>query len=215
MLFGSVGEIMNDKLDQFKVSDEFKNPVQSCTDCPLYVLPVNILTFVDQGKGKLTLTGQYKNDGTVKVLFIGIAPSSRIRFDKQRRAFFPGDLSESSSGAMFFNVLFDEKWDERYDLYVTNLVKCSTKDNAFPDDHNLNRCEKWLTKELRSIKPDFVICLSSKVFNEFTNRYVDDIIDMNIKVYYMKHPAYFYRMRSLNKYDLRDELRTVEKKLIK
>ena len=200
---------MLDILSEFKVEKDFKS-IQACSDCSLYMLVVNKF---DPPNGKLVLSGQYKNDGSLKILFIGIAPSSRARFDKQLRAFFPASLEESSSGAIFFSALVAEKWVEKYDLYVTNLVKCSTKNFEFPDDQSLNRCKKWLSKELYSIRPDWIICLGSRTFEEFTKSYVAELTDLKkTRVYYMKHPAYYYRWR--DSIGMANELRVVERKLV-
>lgn len=185
-----------DYLEKFKsleeVDKKFFDEIQNSIFSSLCALPINKYN-PSQGEGKLVLCGTFKNDSSVKVLFLGIAPSTR-RFDKKLRAFFPGSLSENSSGAFFFRALIETNFIKDFDVYITNLLKCSTPYNSFPSDEEIKSEAPILRRELELVRPNYVVCFGEGVKRAFLNNFNFYIYTLSIKkVLTIKHPSYFFR----------------------
>lgn len=52
----------------------------------------------------------------------------------------------------------------RNSFYITNAVKCFTKDNAMPTAEHISRCEPFLRMEIQTIKPKFIVTLGAVSF---------------------------------------------------
>ena len=49
----------------------------------------------------------------------------------------------------------------RKDVYICNVVKCRPPSNRNPEVDEVNACEPFLIKQLRSISPEVIVCLGS------------------------------------------------------
>lgn len=52
----------------------------------------------------------------------------------------------------------------RSSFYITNAVKCYTKDNAKPDNDHQSKCKPFLDMEINLIKPKLIITLGASAF---------------------------------------------------
>jgi uracil-DNA glycosylase family 4 len=189
---------MNEILSEFKnlrqIDQKLFEEIQGCNKCPISTLSVNKL---NPPNGKVELTGTFYRDSRTRLLFIGIAPSYR-RFDRDMRAMFPEDLHENSSGAMFLRALVDAGYIKTYDIYLTNLIRCSTETNSFPVSTEIDNCGEFLEKEIKLIKPTHLIPMGWSVYN-----YVNDVLLGRLAFYkyrsltlHIKHPAYYFRNKN-------------------
>lgn len=167
--------------------------VQRCMRCKLHELVVNDSTTADNN-GKLLLNNLINNASNDKILFVGLNPSYR-RFDPSLRAFRGIDDKATldnfkTSGDLFMLCLKRSKLVD-YDIWVTNLLKCSTVANSVPTEENLEMCyNEWLVKELQYLKPKVVVCMGSVVYKFLVEK------KLKYKVIKMYHPSYAMRDRS-------------------
>ncbi len=49
----------------------------------------------------------------------------------------------------------------RQDVYICNVVKCRPPGNRNPEADEVETCEPFLFKQLRSISPEVIVCLGS------------------------------------------------------
>jgi uracil-DNA glycosylase family 4 len=140
--------------------------------------------------GKLVLCGMFRNDGALKTLFVGLAPSYR-RFDDRVRAFFPKNLNEGSSGALFMRSLLRSGFLKQFDVYITNLVKCSSPTNETPSDKIVLQNLPILKRELELVKPDAIIAMGG-VTKNYINAYVSGEWSKS-QFYTIHHPTFFLR----------------------
>ncbi len=79
-----------------------------------------------------------------------------------------------------------QRLDILKDSWITNLCRCSTKNNDVPGLQEIDRCyNNWLLNEINVIQPEKIFVLGNDTFN-LISKYRDDIIKV-------KHPAYFVR----------------------
>lgn len=96
-----------------------------------------------------------------------------------------------------FNIEIEANGLSRDDFYITNIVKCFTKDNAKPSLKNINRCKTFLMMELSLINPILVITLGAVSFNCLcpSTRYSDGLKNItkseefDVDVYGVYHPS--------------------------
>jgi len=92
--------------------------------------------------------------GRIPVLFIAQNPSTHR--DSDRNWVYGGlDL-------LFHYVAVQKLADE---VWITNLVKCSTPNNRGLRREEIKACEKWLKKEIEIIKPKRIIGLGKDACN--------------------------------------------------
>lgn len=171
--------------------------IDECTLCKYSELSVNKLS-EDEKTGKLLLSNYGNPTSRIKILFIGIAPSYR-RFDSRRRALTPSSTSENSTGSFFFKALKESKLTD-YNLFFTNLIKCSTDSNEFPNSYSISVCFNHLMNEILFVKPDLCVCLSKKVEEEIVKRYHKDnlLFSYNTGWQTIRHPSYYFRIKNMN-----------------
>jgi DNA polymerase len=85
----------------------------------------------------------------------------------------------------------------RDDFYITNIVKCFTKDNAKPSRESQEACSPWLQMEINIINPILVVTLGAVSFNYMcpSAKYSDSLRQITkserygVKVFAMYHPS--------------------------
>lgn len=167
--------------------------IDNCFNCKLSKLDCNILNSNNLTYGKLLTNHKVQNSGKPKLLLIGIAPSHR-RFDKSRLAFegvSPSDNLKDiqTSGDFFYYVLNKSKLKE-FDIYITNLIKCSTESNSEPEEESILACKRLLDLEVSIIKPHYIITLGNFVKNHLSK------VKLDIEVINIKHPSFYFRFKS-------------------
>lgn len=163
--------------------------LQECKLCDISRLKIN-MSGEGLCLGKLTLNHKFKRLNTKTVLFVGLAPSCR-RFDPKLRAFETLETccaaNMKTSGGVFHQALIDSGF-YYYNVYMTNLIKCSTENNRLPKKKEISNCMKWLNLEIQSIKPDIIIALGNTVYSE--------LLKKSVICNKVMHPAYCLRIKS-------------------
>jgi uracil-DNA glycosylase family 4 len=155
---------------------EINNNMQFCEKCELGILPVNQYTDGKDGYGKLPITGE-----NFEYVFIGQNPSiNRYEFSA-----FCGRTSGDT-----FKELCEKAGIKFEDIAIMNLVKCSTANNAPPDQEVILACTKeWLTKEIQLMKPKLVIAMGKTVCDFFGVKIGGFGRWNRIRVFGIYHPA--------------------------
>lgn len=164
--------------------------IQSCTSCPLH----NVICNFENGKMLGFGVGR-------DVLVVGQNPS-QVRYGFGGYGMDWTDAPENTSAWFLGKILKDVSWPmER--TYFTNLVKCSTEDNAEPNEESLDKCVRnWFSQEYLITTPKLVVCLGNFVYDYLTfmdgdKKKFDFMKNATIKKVY--HHAYIARFP--DKYD--------------
>lgn len=96
--------------------------------------------------------GSSENSLSSKVMFIGEAPGAE---EDRLGVPFVG-----SSGKMLGSILKSISIN-RDDVYITNAVKCRPPYNRVPTQSELDTCFKWLSAEIKLVKPTVIISLGT------------------------------------------------------
>jgi DNA polymerase len=166
--------------------------IQKCDRCELSSSTIN------RKFGKMSGAGS----DNAKVLMIGINPGST-------RYYFAGipfnafldelnieghyDAVPSVRAALesYFEIINLPKDD----FYVTNVVKCSTKNNQFPENESIKSCFIWLQREIELIKPVVIVTLGSKVSELFRLKPLETRRQKGGVIVSLLHPAALVRGR--------------------
>lgn len=89
---------------------------------------------------------------TASLMIIGNAPNEE---DEKY-----GEPFSAEAGKLLTAMLHAMGY-QRNDVYITNLVKCSTFDNQDPSVDEVAACEAFLTRQVNLIKPDLILALGS------------------------------------------------------
>jgi len=115
--------------------DDMRREFEDCTRCELSSLRNNVVF----GSG----------DPNAELLFIGIAPS--------KEEDMKGEPFIGAAGDLLTKIIEAIKL-RRDDVYLSNLIKCSTPDGRNPTKEEASACRHILNKQIMAIKP-LVICI--------------------------------------------------------
>ena len=110
--------------------------VSTCTECALH-------------KGRTKTVFGHGSPQT-KVMFIGEGPG--------RDENIQGKPFVGRSGQLLTKMLAAIDLD-RDDVYITNIVKCRPPDNRDPQEDEVRCCEKYLERQIDTIKPKLICAL--------------------------------------------------------
>ena len=116
--------------------DEYLNSIKDCLECPLGKTRKNIVL----GMG----------DPNADIVFVGEAPGKQE--DLQGLPFV------GRSGKLLDKMLFSINLS-RDDVYILNVLKCRPPDNRDPSKIEIEKCEPYLKKQLKIIKPKLIVAL--------------------------------------------------------
>ena len=116
--------------------DEYLNSIKDCLECPLGKTRKNIVL----GMG----------DPNADIVFVGEAPGKQE--DLQGLPFV------GRSGKLLDKMLFSINLS-RDDVYILNVLKCRPPDNRNPSKIEIEKCEPYLKKQLKIIKPKLIVAL--------------------------------------------------------
>ena len=147
--------------------DSVKKQVRSCNKCELCELKENN---PNNGEcfGKLLINCLHRTRFNKTILFIGQNPSIN-RYDAGMGAFVGVDKSATldnfkTSGDLF-RLCIEKSLIKDYDLYVDNVVHCSTPNNDVPTQEQINKCIDWILLEIDLLSPDLIVCLGNVVYD--------------------------------------------------
>ena len=96
-----------------------------------------------------------------KIMVIGEAPGARE--DEVGKPF------QGRSGELL-DALLESAGLKRKDVYITNAVKCRPPDNKTPTKTEVKKCKPWLDKEIKKVKPKFVLLLGNTALESVTGK---------------------------------------------
>lgn len=120
--------------------ESIQDKIEKCLDCELRELKIN--------------DKMVKNTGNLdaELFFVGTAPSYYNHTDE---CFMREDYSTNK---VFMSGL-ESIGLQREDIYITNLVKCSTRQNEKPSEKSKQECSKYLIEELKYVKPKLIVAM--------------------------------------------------------
>lgn len=118
--------------------EEIKEELGDCTRCKLHNDRNNIVFGEGNPKARL--------------VFVGEGPGRDE--DMQGRPFV------GRAGKLLTKII-QAMGLERKDVYICNVVKCRPPNNRNPEPDEVASCEPFLFKQIRSIKPEIIVCLGS------------------------------------------------------
>ena len=164
--------------------NEFLEKIKKCERCSLFKLEMNIDN-INKGYGKLLPF--YLNDYHNKIMLCGLNPSYR-RFPNIYQA-FGGQIEHNGTGYDFIKLL--EELDLLNEIYVTNLVKCSTLNNKI-NTEIMKKCFSIFLKEIVTVNPSKIIALGRQVHS-----FLKD--NLNYNIMYLPHPCYWSAYKRITK----------------
>lgn len=78
---------------------------------------------------------------------------------------------------------------QRIDVFITNVVHCHPPHNRPSEPKEIRNCKRCLITEIDIVKPEIIITLGADARIAFTS--ISEVIDSNIKIHNVRHPAYF------------------------
>jgi len=126
-----------------------KEEVEKCKLCGLY-----------KTRNKIVLgEGNMKS----KVMFVAEAPGETN--DKMGRPFV------GYTGSLFNNIL-KKCGLKREEIFVTNVMKCWTQ-NRTPKKGEIEKCMRYLNKEIKMVNPEIIIALGKVASESLTNKKIN------------------------------------------
>jgi len=169
--------------------EQLNNNIQSCQKCELCKLEFNIKD-VSQGFGKLY--GWKGGTNKCRFLFIGMNPSHN-RFQNLEFAFGGRDENQGP-GKAFVNTLKESGVIN--EIYVTNLIKCSSSSNTINETW-INCCILHLLNEIEILRPTKIITMGSQVYDFLSVYFTNN--NIQIKIQNIWHPSYVFSYRRVSK----------------
>lgn len=176
--------------------NEIKEKINNCEICDISQLKVNITTENDKHFGKLFP----KFCDEVYFFLVGLNPS-RIRYKGSGLTVYGDDIEDGYYVHPFTNILKDIGIFDY--CYITNLVKCSTKDNKVENKYCENCFDNHLINEINLIKPKAIIALGNQVFNFLISKKLD------YTIYKIKHPSYYSSYKKGSKSEQINEIKSI------
>ena len=121
-----------------KLLNDVAAEVVVCTECPLWKTRKNAVP----GEG----------NPRARIMLIGEAPGSSE--DLQGRPFV-------GAAGKFLQSLLSEIGFSREDVFICNVLKCRPPRNRPPKPEEIRTCTPYLDRQIRIIKPGFLITLGS------------------------------------------------------
>ena len=118
--------------------EEIREEIGDCTRCQLHEGRTN-LVFGD-------------GDPKARLVFVGEGPGRDE--DMQGKPFV------GRSGQLLTKII-EAMGLTREDVYICNVVKCRPPNNRTPEPDEMSTCEQFLFKQIRTIKPEVIVCLGA------------------------------------------------------
>lgn len=173
--------------------------IQQCRKCHLSKLEINTFNCDNHGK----VVGYGKN---YELAFFGQNPSY-YRLSNLRA------FSEYSRGNIRFLKALEELGYKREDIFIDNIVKCSTMNNSAFNDVEIQACSFWLLRELEIIQPKIIVAMGKFAIDFFDSKLGAFTEYNRYRVFGIFHPAYMSRTnkgREKNREWLKEIVRSIK-----
>jgi len=160
-----------------KIFSSLAQEIKQCRDCPLAESRKNAVP----GEGNIN----------ADLMFVGEGPGREE--DIQGRPFV------GKAGQLLTRIIKAMKF-ERENVYITNVVKCRPPENRNPKNNEIEKCKKYLFKQIELISPKVIVTLGNVPTQFFLNK-KEGITSLRGKFYSYKnirimptfHPSYLVR----------------------
>ncbi len=178
----------NMPIDKSNKLDEYLNSIKDCLECPLGKTRKNIVL----GMG----------NPNADIVFVGEAPGKEE--DLQGLPFV------GRSGKLLDKMLISINLS-RDDVYILNVLKCRPPENRDPSKMEIEKCEPYLKKQLKIIKPKLIVALG-RISAMTILRTKDSLTNMRNQIFDYEgidflvtyHPAALLRNPNFKKYAWED-----------
>jgi len=137
-----------ESIDKQETLDNINNHIRACKRCKLHITRRHAL----KGEGNID----------ARIMFIALSPG--VKEDLQNRMFI------GPSGQVF-NRLLQASGIDRKSVFMTNLVKCLLPKNRKPKMEEIEACSLFLTEEISTINPEFIVPLGAHATNAILRKY--------------------------------------------
>jgi len=153
--------------------------IQTCKDCELSKLEYNAEGDRLPGHGSITN----------RIIFVAQNPSFRKTRFKEPKIF---GTWENSNDRLFIENLA-AVGIPRKEVFVTNLVKCVSRDNEPPNKKMILACKKYIMQEITFMKPLLIVPIGGIAKQMFKGETGKTTKWMGIDVFSIWHPSYVLR----------------------
>jgi len=175
-------------IDKSNKLDEYLDSIKDCLECPLGKTRKNIVL----GEG----------NPNANIVFVGESPGKQE--DLQGLPFV------GRSGKLLDKMLSSINLS-RDDVYILNVLKCRPPENRDPSKMEIEKCEPYLKKQLKIIKPKLIVALG-RISAMTILRTKDSLTNMRNQIFDYEgidflvtyHPAALLRNPNFKKYAWED-----------
>lgn len=108
-------------------------------------------------------------------------------------------------GGKYLNALLDRAQIDRQKIWVTNLVKCYSTNDAPPDEEAVNKCAEFLIQEIKILEPRCIVLMGNQTIRAFDREAKSVVYDHGefeeiqlgdygaVFIFKMYHPGYLLR----------------------
>ncbi len=162
---------------------ELEKDINACRACSLY----------KNGKAAISREGSHIKSKGVKLMVIGEAPDKIA--SETGIPFYSGEISDLLN--TWLNILCPDK-----DFVIVNAVKHypvkENRDWRSPTEEEINKCCKFLYRQIELYKPQNILCLGDVAYFAITNRHdlkknilnFNTINYKNVRCLFYYHPGY-------------------------
>ena len=175
----------------------FQEILNNCNKCPFEDYDIN---WYDEktGCGKLGVHIYPESDNTIMV--VGQNPSHKRDKEEHSMKGRQGDV---------FREIFGKGH-----LVFSNLIQVSTPDNKvdYFSDEQIRHCFNHLLFEVETLKPKVIIICSSFAEKRLKSLdLVNNLLRWNSKLFFVKHPDYYYTYHRGNINEYKNQLKEIKK----
>jgi len=191
--------------------NDIKNIYEECRNCKKCKIKISIKVNEE--------IVEYSGNEKADIMFIAQNPSCYRDNRGINNKIFLDDKIRPIFESMLKNVGLDFE-----DIYVTNLVKCSTKNNVMPSDDILENCKDFLLREIEIVRPKIIITVGKFASNYFGLKENNELkVEKGILYYSIYHPSFCnygkmkieeYSKQLLNIKDKIDEIKNNRNKFV-
>ena len=173
---------------------DYYDTIKDCVDCDLGHTRKNFVF----GEG----------NPESEIVFIGEAPGEKEDLEGIPFVGKSGKLLDKILAAIQLN---------RKDVYILNIVKCRPPENRNPSIEEINKCERYLKKQLKIIQPKIIVALGRIAAQTLLNN-KNTLSDLRNKIHKYEnidllvtyHPAALLRNPNLKK-DAWEDFKTLKR----
>lgn len=144
--FASDPPIFSTEISKKTIFSSLEKEIKQCRECPLAKTRKNAVP----GEGNIN----------ADLMFVGEGPGRDE--DDQGKPFV------GKAGKLLTRIIKAMKF-EREDVYITNIIKCRPPENRNPRNNEIEKCKRFLFKQIELISPKVIVTLGNVPTKFFLN----------------------------------------------